>query len=114
MSKTNNIYYAVVGLAAFLTTVFVIHKLKNKGNSKAKKFRKNLVSIAEKEHADWNFGKKKETSKFAFSRLSEPWTEFASILSANSFLIVPISASSGLVAPMTYLLSFTAFSPRKT
>jgi len=73
MSKTNNIYYAVVGLAAFLTTVFVIHKLKNKGNSKAKKFRKNLVSIAEKEHADWNFGKKKETSNSMFDRLSSYW-----------------------------------------
>ena len=39
------------------------------------------------------FEKKNEISFFAFSIESEPCTELASILTANSFLIVPISAS---------------------
>ena len=36
----------------------------------------------------------------AFSGLSEPWTELASIDSAKSFRMVPSAASAGFVAPM--------------
>ena len=44
---------------------------------------------------------------------SEPWTEFLSIEIPYSFLIVFSSASLGLVAPISFLLTTTAFSPSK-
>ncbi len=45
--------------------------------------------------------KKKAISVAAFSALSDPWTELASMLSANSARTVPAAALAGLVAPIT-------------
>ena len=45
--------------------------------------------------------KKYAISRAAEAGLSEPWTELASMFSANSLRIVPGSALAGLVAPMT-------------
>jgi formyltetrahydrofolate-dependent phosphoribosylglycinamide formyltransferase len=58
--------------------------------------------------------KKSSISIFAFSRLSEPWTLFASMDSASSLRIVPGSAFSGLVAPITSRFFATASSPSRT
>src|SRR5262245_21708370 len=53
-------------------------------------------------------------SFLAFSGLSEPWTEFASIDSANSLRMVPAAALAGLVAPITLRYLVTASSPSST
>ena len=45
--------------------------------------------------------KKNGISRAAVSVASDPWTEFASMLSANSARIVPGSAFFGSVAPIT-------------
>src|SRR5690606_23710735 len=58
--------------------------------------------------------KKNAISILAFSSLSEPWTELASMPSAKVLRIVPSAASAGLVAPITSRLRFTASSPSST
>ena len=54
--------------------------------------------------------KKKAISCVAFSSESEPCTAFSPTFFANSFLIVPSSASFGFVAPITSRHESTAFS----
>ena len=50
----------------------------------------------------------------AFSGLSEPCTELASMLSAKSLRIVPSAALAGFVAPITSRFLATAPSPSST
>src|SRR5690606_14627165 len=59
-------------------------------------------------------GKKYAISFAAFSRLSEPCTALASMLSAKSARMVPAAASFGLVAPIRSRFFSTAPSPSST
>ena len=63
---------------------------------------------------DLDPAKKNAISVAAFSALSEPCTELASMLSAKSLRMVPAAALAGSVAPMTSRFLATAFSPSST
>ncbi len=59
-------------------------------------------------------GKKKAISVAAVAAASEPWTALASMLSAKSARIVPLSAFFGSVAPISSRFFRMAFSPSRT